>query len=137
MHIRLATLDDCSTTASFSVFGFDNDELFEWSNPRRREYPDHFRYFFLRRHQTRHWSPEHIFYVAATDKQDEDWSGASQVVGYAVWQRRGESNVANTWWAQDPRSRTLLIRCFHARHAILTLDPRPRAFAPGLARLVP
>jgi len=95
MHIRLATLEDCSTTASFSVLGFDNDELFEWMNPRRREYPDHFRYYFLRRHQTRYWSSKHVFYVALTDEQDEDWSGAGQVIGYAIWQRRGESDVAD------------------------------------------
>lgn len=124
MHIRLATLNDCSKTATFSIFGFDNDELFEWTNPRRREYPDHFRYYFLRRHQTRYWSPEHVFYVAATDEQDEDWSGASQVVGYAVWQRRGESDAANAWRRQDPRSRNHLLKCCYARHTILNLGFR-------------
>lgn len=125
MHIRLAILNDCSTTASFSILGFDNDELFEWTNPRRREHPDHFRYYFLRRHQARYWSPEHVFYVAVTDKQDKDWSGASQVVGYAVWQRRGESDMAKSWRIQDPWSRKSFITCGHARHATLTLDPRP------------
>lgn len=137
MHIRLATLADCSTTASFSVLGFDNDELFEWMSPRRREYPDHFRYHFLRHHQTRYWSPEHVFYVAITDEEDEDWSGASQVIGYAIWQRRGESDAAELWRRQDPRSRNLLINCSRARHTILTHKLRPRTFAPGVARLVP
>lgn len=137
MHIRLATVDDCSTTASFSVLGFDNDELFERINPRRREYPDHFRYYFLRRHQTLYWSPDHVFHVAVTDKQDEGWSGASQVIGYAVWKRRGESGAAKSWRTQAPWSRRPLTRCCHARYVILTLDPRPRAFTPGVARLLP
>jgi len=125
MHIRLATLNDCSTTASLSILGFDDDELFEWMNPRRREHPDHFRYYFLRRHQTRYWSPEQVFYVAVTDRQDVGWAGASQVVGYAIWQRRGESDMAKSWRMQDPRSRKVFIRCYHGRYTILIIDSRP------------
>lgn len=105
MHIRLATLADCSETASISVTSFHDDELFDWMNPRRVEFPDDFRYFFLRRHQMRFWSPDHVFYVAMTDEQDNDWSGKSQIVGYAVWERRGDTEAAKSWKKTSLRGR--------------------------------
>ena len=105
MHIRPATLADCSTAATFSVPGFENDELFEWLNPRRAEYPEDFRCFFLRRYHMRYWSPDHVFYVAVTDEQDHEWSGESQVVGYAIWQRRGDTQAARAWRKSSMRAR--------------------------------
>ena len=65
--------------------------------PRRIEYPSHFRAYFLRRYQMRFWSPEFVFHVAETDKGDSAWSGTAQIVGYATWSRRGESDVALAW----------------------------------------
>ena len=105
MHIRPATLADCSQTSSLSVTSYNDDELFAWMNPRRKEYPDHWRYFFLRRQQMRYWSPEQVFYVAVTDEQDNDWSGQSQVTGYAIWARRGDTKAATSWRKQSLRSR--------------------------------
>ena len=94
MHIRLATAHDVPATASLSVSAFANDELFEWMCPHRTVYPTHFRAHFLLRYQARFWSSDFVFYVAETDKCDDDWSGAAEVVGYAIWSRRGNSEVA-------------------------------------------
>ena len=105
MHIRPATLADCSTTATLSVRGFENDELFEWMNPHRAKYPEHFRYYFLNRQHMRYWSPDQVFYVAVTDEQDHDWCGVSQVVGYAIWQRQGDTEAARAWRKSSMRAR--------------------------------
>ena len=97
MHIRLATAHDVSETATLSVSAFADDELLEWMNPQRAAYPAHYRAAFLLRYQERFWSPNFVFYVAETDEGDEDWSGAAEVVGYAIWSRRGNSEVAKRW----------------------------------------
>ena len=97
MHIRLATAHDVPATASLSVSAFANDELFEWMSPHRAAYPTHFRAQFLLRYQTRFWSSDYVFYVAETDEGDKDWSGAAEVVGYAIWSRRGNSETAKRW----------------------------------------
>ena len=94
MHIRLATAHDIPETATIAASAFANDELHEWMYPHRTAYPAHFRAAFLRRYQPRFWSPDFFFYVAETDAGDEDWSGAAEVAGFAVWSRRGNSEVA-------------------------------------------
>lgn len=99
MHIRPATLSDFSSTASMSVDAFWNDELYEYTNPWRSQYPDHFRDLFLRRHRLRYWSPGCVFYVAVTDL-GHDVYPAGRVVGYAIWERRGTSDAAKRWQKQ-------------------------------------
>ena len=94
MHIRLATAHDVPDTATLSASAFANDELLEWMCPHRTAYPTHFRASFLLRYQKRFWSPDYVFYVAETEECDEDWSGAAEVVGLAIWSRRGNSEVA-------------------------------------------
>lgn len=94
MHIRLARADDIPATATLSVPAFTDDELYQPMYPRRIEYPSHFRASFLNRYQMRFWSPDFIFYVAETDESDRAWSGTEQIVGYAIWSREGQSDVA-------------------------------------------
>lgn len=97
MHIRLATAYDIPATATLSVPAFIDDELYRWMCPRRKIFPSHFRTSFLSRYQIRFWSPRFIFHVAETDEGDKDWSGTPQVIGYAIWSRRGESEIARGW----------------------------------------
>ncbi|MCJ1454170.1 hypothetical protein MMC28_004521 [Mycoblastus sanguinarius] len=97
MHTRPATPADFSATASLSVDCFWDDELFAYTNPWRRQYPDHFRDSSLRRHRLRYWSPGFIFHVAVTDDGDEGHKEGGTVVGYAIWQRRGTSDAAKIW----------------------------------------
>ena len=134
MHLRLATLADCSATASLSVPSFHNDELFAWINPRREEYPDHFRYYFLRRHQMRYWSSEQVFYVAVTDEQDKDWSGDSQVIGYAIWQRRGDSETAKSWRKPSLRSRKSFVPTLVLYACVADLSSQASNFSFWLGR---
>ena len=97
MHIRPATPDDFFYTASMSVDCFWNDELHEYINPKRGQYPSHYRDAFLRRHRLRYWSPEIVFYVAVTDPGDKDHLPGGKVVGYSAWERKGTSEIAKSW----------------------------------------
>ena len=97
MHIRPATRADISQTASISVPSFWNDELYDWIAPRKGQYTEDFRQAFLRRHRVRLLTPGFVFFVAITDKGDEGWEGKEQVVGYAIWESRGESEAARKW----------------------------------------
>ena len=97
MHIRPATPSDFSSTASISVPCFWNDELYDYTNPWRERYPDHFRASFLRRHKLRFVTPGYVFHVAVTDAGDQGHEGEGVVVGFAVWERRGTSEAARGW----------------------------------------
>lgn len=85
-----------------SVDAFWNDELYTYTNPRREQYPDHFRNLFLHRHKTRHWSPGFVFHLAVTDDRDVT-DPEERVVGYAIWERRGTSEEAKKLQKQTYR----------------------------------
>ena len=97
MQIRPATAQDIPMVATLSVAAFMDDELYEAMCPHRARYPSHFRAAFLNRFQGRFWSSNFVFLIAETDKSNKDWSGAPQIVGYAVWCRRGKSEIARRW----------------------------------------
>jgi len=97
MYIRPATPADFSATASISTAAFWNDELYEYTNPWREQYPDHFRDFFLRRHRLRYWSPGFVFQVVVTDAGDKGHTPGGTIVGYSIWQRKGTSEEAKRW----------------------------------------
>lgn len=112
MHIRRAQPTDFPTTASISVDCFWEDELYDFTNPYKVQYPDHFRSLFLRRHHQRFWTPGFVFYVAVTDEGDDGHEGDGTVVGYAVWCRRGTSEQALKWQTQSVQSCSQRLRYF-------------------------
>lgn len=97
MHIRPVKPEDLSSTASISVDAFWNDELYAYTNVWREQFPIDFRNLFLRWHQLRYWSPGYVFHVAVTDEGDHGHEEGGKVVGYAIWERRGTSDVARGW----------------------------------------
>ena len=97
MHIRPAVPADLPATATMSAAAFLHDELSVRMCPYRHDYPLHFRDAFLQRLRRRLWSPNFFFYVAESDIHDKDWCDTAQVVGYAIWARRGGSDVAKAW----------------------------------------
>ena len=104
MHLRPAEPSDFSATASMSVDAFWNDELYAYKNIWREQYPEHFRYSFLRQHRLRYWSAGYMFHVAVTDEADKEHDEGGKVVGYAIWQRRGTSEAAKHWQKQTWRA---------------------------------
>ena len=106
MHIRPATLSDLSTTSTIAVSAFWNDELYGWLYTHKDKYPEHVRDSILQKHRRRYWYADYVIYVAETDEEDKDWSGKPQVIGYAIWQRRGDSEAAKAWQKWSWRART-------------------------------
>ena len=104
MHIRPAHTIDFSAIASISVDCFWDDELYNYTNPYKVQYPDHFRAYFVRRFNGRYWTPGFLFYVAVTDEGDEGHEEGGdeegKIVGYAVWYRIGTSEQALMWQRQ-------------------------------------
>ena len=104
MHIRPLEPEDISTTASITASCFWDDELYNFSNPYKTQYPDDFRANFVRRIRLRHWSPGFVLYVAVTDDGDEGHVEGGRVAGYAVWYRIGKSMEAMKWHKQSLQS---------------------------------
>ena len=108
MLIRPARRSECSQTATLSVAAFRDDELYRYLDPYQDQYPAHYRDYFLRRHKLRFVTPEYHFFVATLEEGDEGYEAgdeAEQVVGYSMWSRKGESDVAKRWnrkqtWAE-------------------------------------
>ena len=117
MHIRPVTPEDFSSTASISVDAFWNDELYDYTNRWRAQYPDHFRDSFLRRHRLNYWSPSTTFHVAVTDHGDEGHVPGGKVVGYSVWERRGSSVEAQRWRKQTLRGCKLSHRSYEKHYS--------------------
>lgn len=113
MYIRRAVSSDFPTLASISVDGFIDDELFQYVNPYSRKYPDSFHGYFLRRLKQRFAQPGYVVWVAVNDDGKEhaasenskqeggNHTGDEKVVGYALWRRYGESEVAKGWRTQS------------------------------------
>ena len=97
MHIRPVEPIDFSAIASIAVDCFWKDELYDFTNPYKEQYPEHFRAHFNRRHHIRYWTPGFVTYVAVTDEGDEGHEKGGAVIGYAVWCRLGKSNEALKW----------------------------------------
>lgn len=97
MHIRLATPNDLSSMASISVSCFWTDELYQYTNPWRDQYPNHFQDLFFRRFRLRYITPGWVFHVAVTDEGNPGHEDKGKVVGYSAWERRGTSEAAKKW----------------------------------------
>ena len=104
MHMRPFEPADSSATASISVDCFWKDELYDFTNPYKAQYPDHFRALFVRRVRMRYWTPGFVLYVAVTDEGDEGHEEGGLVVGYVVWYRLGKSKEALKWHEQSIQS---------------------------------
>ena len=89
MRTRPATAADFPAIADIALAAFWDDELYAFTNPHHVQYPHHFRDSFLRRFQSRYWTPGHVFFVAETEDADieqEAVQGSSkQVIGFALW----------------------------------------------------
>lgn len=104
MHIRPFQPEDISAAASIAVSCFSDDELYNFTNPHKAQYPDDFRAHFVRRLRLRYWTPGYVFYVAVTDDGDQGHEEGGRVAGFAVWQRTGNSAEAMRWQQQSIRS---------------------------------
>ena len=97
MRIRPLLREDIPLLSSIASEVFWDDDLFAWLCPHRDRYADDFRAYFVRRYRIRCASLLSHMFVAETEETDAEWQGSSQLVGGAVWERRGNSNAARSW----------------------------------------
>lgn len=128
MYIRPAKPSDFPTLATFSVDAFIDDELYQYTNPFAKKYPENFRSYFLRSLKQRFAQPGFIGWVAVNDTNEEHIlneesrqegstsTDAEEIIGYAFWRRYGKSEVAKGWqvrsWSQCTHLGNYLKRLF-------------------------
>ena len=114
MHLRPARASDVPAFASISARVFHEDELYQYINPRSREYPDSFRNGFLLRNKLRWNQPGYVYFAAVADGEDYDFGTGTEdgrrkqqenseeedIVGFALWQRLGDDEAARKWQEQ-------------------------------------
>lgn len=97
MFIRKLTRDDLPAVAAITRSSFAKDELFAWLWPKQDQYPDDIRRYQLIRLRTRLVSKGQHGFVMVTEESDADWTGKTEVVGYAFFERSGDDDAARTW----------------------------------------
>ncbi|KZF24051.1 hypothetical protein L228DRAFT_281163 [Xylona heveae TC161] len=97
MHQRLCRQEDFSDMATLSASAFKADGLFAWLHPRSDVYYGDFRRYFINRNKTLFNSCGTIIWVMVTDEKDAHWTGKSEIMGYAVWKRHGQTETAKAW----------------------------------------
>jgi GNAT superfamily N-acetyltransferase len=88
-------LYDLPHAATVSANAFKTDSNCNCLFPRLHDYPDDFRNFFLRRHRKRLNQSGVVARVAVIDDHDPLEEGT--VIGVAIWERLGDSEVAQAW----------------------------------------
>jgi hypothetical protein len=92
MHTRPITPADLSDLSVIAVDAMIEDELYEWKNPYRKQYPEDFRQHFVRRLKAKYYDPQAYCYLAETDESDKDWTGKSVSTGYGIFTREGPTS---------------------------------------------
>lgn len=119
MHLRPLDRADLSRLADFCLAANQQNNLTCFLNPHRVAYPFSFRHSYLRGLSVATCMPGVVAWVAETDEHDglgeEGGEGGGVVVGLALWERVGESEVARKWkrrgssWGES-ESRGFLMR---------------------------
>ncbi|KAI9789572.1 MAG: hypothetical protein M1816_005979 [Peltula sp. TS41687] len=97
MRIRSMTRDDIPSIATVCSEAFWDDDLWSWRHPYKSQYPEDFRACNVRLFKMSLCQPDCRVLVAETDQTDPDWQGSNVVVGCAIWERWGSSDVAKSW----------------------------------------
>lgn len=90
MRIRPLTRQDLSIVADIHAAAFWDDQISIWLYPHKEQYPNDFRDFWFRWMQFAYCQPGFRIWVV----EDEE-TGA--VLGSALWERRGKTEVARSW----------------------------------------
>ncbi|KAF1973898.1 acyl-CoA N-acyltransferase [Bimuria novae-zelandiae CBS 107.79] len=99
MRVRSLTRDDLPAVADIAFHAFEKDEFFGWLNPGRDKYPDDLRRSQKILMRRRLVTPGQYGYVAETEEGDEDWTGKSEILGFAFYSRSVGDEAAKRWRA--------------------------------------
>jgi hypothetical protein len=97
MFIRPITREDLSEIFAITSEALRNDEMFAWLHPHQDKYPEDLRRTQHIRLRNRLASAGQHGFVAVTEESDPDWSGISEVTGYAFYIRIGNDEAGKKW----------------------------------------
>jgi hypothetical protein len=97
MFIRPITREDLSEIFAITSEALRNDEMFAWLHPHQDKYPEDLRRTQHIRLRNRLASVGQHGFVAVTEESDPDWSGTSEVTGYAFYIRIGNDEAGKKW----------------------------------------
>jgi hypothetical protein len=91
MHHRLGTDSDVPAMASMSARAFDEEPIWNWANPSRHEFPDGWVLFFS---GLIHKTSSALGSQTVVAEIDDE---GGKIVGFTIWERKGESTEARGW----------------------------------------
>jgi hypothetical protein len=97
MLIRPMTREDLPEVFIITSETFRNDEMYVWLHPHQDKYPEDLRrsqHILLKKRLV---SPDQHGFVAVTEESDPDWSGTSEVTGFAFFVRSGNDKAGKKW----------------------------------------
>ncbi|KAF2639091.1 acyl-CoA N-acyltransferase [Massarina eburnea CBS 473.64] len=101
IHIRNGRFSDLAAISKVMSLAFFDDPFFgEIVHPNRKQYPEDFALYWLRRAHVNFWDYRWRWLVAVEQRE----SGEEEIVGIAQWERMGKGGgrMECGWW--DPRS---------------------------------
>lgn len=106
MPIRLAHHSELDTISSIFAAGFHDEEVVgDLLHPRRKQYPQDYLGYWLRRCRERWWQYSRVFLVSFEQEEDGKGKGGREVLtGAAEWMRvgLGWEKVWGLWGNWDP-----------------------------------
>lgn len=99
MRLQAVKREDLPEIIEITHRAMENDELFDWLNPRRKEFPGD-----LRRNQTIRLRERLVGigqygYVVVTEEGDRGWIGKPQVAGFVFLHRSAGDEASEKWRA--------------------------------------
>lgn len=97
MFIRPMIREDLPGIFAITSETFRNDEMFAWLHPHQDKYPEDLRRVQHIILKNRFVSAGQHGFVAVTEESDADWSGTSEIAGYAFYLRAGDDEAGKKW----------------------------------------
>ena len=96
LKVRPFLLSDLPAAASVGAAAMQEDELFTYLCPYRKDYPESFRQYFFRNLKTRYCSDDHIMWVAEIAWPDTAQRNGRrrEVVAYTAYSRKSPNKDA-------------------------------------------
>ncbi|OCK73205.1 hypothetical protein K432DRAFT_387508 [Lepidopterella palustris CBS 459.81] len=108
MKVRPCKESDIPSLAALAVKSLDDDAMDEYFYPGRCKHPEAYRQAYEKQIKMFMAEPSSFIMVAATEPSDDTWSGETEIAGYCVWNREGESKeVKEKWWQKETLWRRL------------------------------
>ena len=98
MHVHLASFSDYDPIATVATQAMLNDEMDAYLFPGRHAHPEAYHQLYLSGIKNHSKEPQCLVIVAESEITDACWNGESQIAGYCLWMREGDSETTRQRW---------------------------------------